>query len=149
MTPTELLPWLQVATGFATLVALAVGIVQLAHTRRALALQTNLSVMKAEREIWALGMANPALAPNLMRERWGDPVGERLMAAMLLDHYETLYFQFRNGAILKANWKPMEKAMLEHIASPSILSIWSTHRDLYWAPFRTFVDERIAAHKTP
>jgi hypothetical protein len=146
MTPTELLPWLQVATGFATLIALAVGIGQLAHTRRALALQTNLSVMKAEREIWALGMSNPGLAPNLMRERWGEPVGERLMAAMLIDHYETLYFQFRNGAILKANWAPMEKAMLEHIASPSIRTIWDGHKDLYWEPFRRFVDAHLNAH---
>lgn len=144
MTPTELLPWLQVATGFATLIALMIGIVQLMHTRKALALQTNLSVMKAERDIWAMGLTNPTVAPQLMRERWGDPVGERLMAAMLLDHYETLYFQYRNGAIMKANWAPMEKAMLEHIASPSVRAIWESHKDLYWAPFRKLVDDTIA-----
>lgn len=143
MTPSELLPWLQVATGIATLIALAIGIVQLIHTRRALAMQTNLSVMKAEREIWAMGMTNPALAPQLMKERWGEPVGERLMAAMLLDHYETLFFQYRHGGILKANWLPMEKAMIEHIESPSVRAIWDTHRDLYWADFRKFVDARL------
>jgi hypothetical protein len=143
MSPMELLPWLQVATGVATLIALAIGIVQLMHTRKALALQTNLTVMKAEREIWALGLAHPDIAPQLMKERWGEPVGERLMAAMLLDHYETLYFQHRNGAIAKGHWAPMEKAMIEHIDSPSVRAIWQTHKDLYWAPFRAFVDARI------
>jgi hypothetical protein len=145
LTPDVLLPWLQVATGLATLIALAVGIGQLAHTRRALALQTHLSVIKAERDIWAMGLANPAIAPNLMKERWGEPVGERLMAAMLLDHYETLYFQYKNGAILKANWAPMERAMLEHIESPAVRAIWATHKDLYWDQFRAFVEARIGA----
>jgi hypothetical protein len=143
MTPAELLPWLQVATSLATLIALAIGIVQLMHTRKTLALQTNLSVMKAEREIWAMGLTNPAIAPQLMKERWGEPVGERLMAAMLLDHYETLYFQYRNGAIMKGNWAPMEKAMMEHIASPVVRAIWDSHKDLYWGDFRKFIDARL------
>lgn len=143
MTPETILPWLQVATGIATLIALIIGIVQLTHTRRVLALQTNLSVMQAERTIWSLGLEHPEIAPQLMKERWGEPCGERLMAAMLLDHFEALYFQHRNGAIPRANWRPMERAMLEHIASPSLRAIWETHKDLYWPEFRKLVDAKL------
>jgi hypothetical protein len=135
--------WLSIATGFATLIALVVGLLQLAQVRRAMELQTNLSVMQAERAIWSLALTHPETAPNVMKERWGEPAPERLFAAMLLDHYEALYFQHCRGAIPKDNWAPIERAMLEHIASPSIRKVWDSHKDLYWPRFAKLISAKL------
>jgi hypothetical protein len=136
--------WLSVATGIATLVALAIGIVQLAYVRRSMALQTNLAVMQAERAIWSLALANPEVAPATLKARWGEPAGERLFGAMLLDHYEALYFQRCQGAIPRANWAPIERAMMEHISSEPIRTIWESHKDLYWPKFVKRVERNLA-----
>jgi hypothetical protein len=137
--------WLPIATGFATLIALVLGLAQLVQVRRNLQLQSNLSIMQAERAIWALALNDPACAPNVLKERWGETnPRERLFTAMLIDHFEALFFQYRRGAIPQANWTPLERAMLEHLASPAVRVIWEQHRDLYWREFRDFVEKRIS-----
>jgi hypothetical protein len=136
--------WLAIATSFATLVALVVGLIQLFYVRRQMELQTNLAVMQAERSVWGLALQRPDIAPNVMKERWGAPAEERLFAAMLIDHYEALYFQHRRGAIPKSYWAPIAKAMIEHIASPCIQTVWRQHEDLYWPDFARFVNAGLA-----
>jgi hypothetical protein len=137
--------WLPIATGFATLLALGLGLVQLRDVKRNIQLQSNLNVMQAERAIWALSLTDPHVAPTILRERWGENGRERLFAALLIDHFEALYFQHRKGAIPHANWAPLERAMLEHLSSPTLRAIWEQHKDLYWREFREFVEKRLAA----
>jgi hypothetical protein len=143
----SLLAYMELATGLATLMALALGIFQLIQVKRSMEVQTNLAVMAAERQVWQLALANPDTAPTLLKERWGDPAGERLFAALLLDHYEALYFQHRRGAITRAYWKGIERAMIEHISSPAIRCIWDSHKDLYWPDFAKLVDRRLTRAK--
>jgi hypothetical protein len=133
--------WLSVATGVATLVALAIGLFQLRTVQRNAQLQTNLAVIQAERSVWQAALTNPDLAPNVIKERWGD--GERLFIGMLLDHYEGLYFQYRRGAIPRAYWKGLERAMIEHICSPAIRAVWDQHKDLYWPDFARHIEGAI------
>jgi hypothetical protein len=137
------LDWLNVAASSATFVALVIGILQLRNVRRSVELQTNLAVMQAERSIWGMALSHPDVAPTIMKERWGEPASERLFAAMLLDHYEALYFQHKRGAIPTANWRGIERAMIEHIASPSVRTVWDGHKDLYWPEFVTLVERRL------
>jgi hypothetical protein len=140
----EIRDWLSVATGVAALCAFVVGLVQLRLLLRNAELQTNLAVIQAERSVWQLALTNPEIAPAIMKERWGEGVGcERLFACMLFDHYEALYFQFRRGAIPRAYWAGIERAMIEHIASPTLRAIWDQHKDLYWRPFTRQVEERL------
>ena len=140
----EMRDWLGVATGVVALCAFVVGLVQLRLLLRNAELQTNLAIIQAERSVWQLALVNPHLAPSIMRERWGESVGsERLFACMLFDHYEALYFQYRRGAIPRAYWEGIERAMLEHIASPALRAIWDQHKDLYWRPFTRQVEERL------
>lgn len=140
----EVQAWLSVATGVATLLAFVLAIYQLRLVRRQMELQTNLGIMQAERTLWSISLANPEVCPNLLAERWGKPASERLFAALLLDHYEALFFQYRRGAIPKSNWQPIERAMLEHIASPTIRAVWDGHKDLYWAPFSDRIEAALA-----
>jgi hypothetical protein len=140
----DLKEWLAIATSIATVIALVVGLIQLFYVRRQMELQTNLAVMQAERSVWGLALQRPDMAPNVLKERWGEPGEERLFAAMLIDHYEALFFQHRRGAIPKSYWAPIAKAMIEHIASPSILTVWRQHEDLYWAEFARFVNAGLA-----
>jgi hypothetical protein len=142
----ELRDWLGVATGVVALCAFVVGLIQLRLLLRNAELQTNLQVIQAERSVWQLALVNPELAPNILKERWGKGVGsERLFACMLFDHYEALYFQFRRGAIPRAYWAGIERAMIEHIASPTLRAIWDQHKDLYWSPFTHCIETKLAS----
>jgi len=147
----ELRDWLGVATGIVALCAFVVGLIQLALLLRNAELQTNLAVIQAERSVWQLALVNPELAPAIMRERWGEggQGNERLFACMLFDHYEALYFQYRRGAIPRAYWAGIERAIIEHIGSPTLRAIWDQHKDLYWAPFTRQVEERLGAASAP
>lgn len=133
--------WLGIATGAATLIALVVGLFQLRTVQRNSQLQTNLAVIQAERNVWQMALREPSIAPNVMKERWGD--SERLFIGMLLDHYEGLYFQYRRGAIPRAYWKGLQRAMIEHIGSPTVRAVWEQHRDLYWPDFARYIEAEI------
>ena len=139
----EVRAWLDIATGIATLCALGIGLFQLRAVKRNAELQTNLSVIQAERNVWALALSNPTVAPHIIKERWGAEGGERLFACMLIDHYEALYFQYRRGAIPRSYWAGIERAMLEHISSPTLHAIWTQHKDLYWPDFARHIDRRL------
>jgi hypothetical protein len=141
----DLKEWLAIATSIATVIALVVGLIQLFYVRRQMELQTNLAVMQAERAVWGLALTQKDVCPNVLRERWGDPGPERLFAAMLIDHYEALYFQHRRGAIPKSYWAPIAKAMIEHLQSPTLGAVWRQHEDLYWPEFARFVNRELAA----
>lgn len=136
--------WLDIATRSAGLVALIVGLVQLRTVRRSIELNTNLAIVQAEREVWAIVLRHPDAAPRLTQERWGDPARETLFAAILLDHYETLFFQRHRGAIGAAHWKGIEKAILTHMASPSIRTVWESIKDRYLDDFGRYVDRALA-----
>jgi hypothetical protein len=133
--------WIPVATGLATLCAVLIGLANLSTILRNSQLQTNLAIIQAERSVWQAALAKPELAPNVIKERWGD--GERLFVAMLLDHYEGLYFQYRRGAIPQAYWRGLERAMIEHICSPTIRTVWESHKDLYWPEFARHIEAAI------
>lgn len=141
--PNQIRPWLDLATSLATLVALLIGLVQLRDLRRSIELTSNLAVMQAERQVWSAALANPEIAPDLMRERWGENPTETLFAATLLDHFEGLYFQYQRGAIAPAKWRGLERAMLEHMASPAIRRVWEAYRERYWAQFVRHVDRAL------
>jgi len=140
----ELRGWLELATGAAGLVALIIGIVQLRDVRRSIELTTNLAVIQAERQVWSIALRNPEAAPALMRERWGDAPNETVFAAILLDHYETLFFQRQRGAIGRAHWRGIEKAILAHMASPAIRNVWEAIKDRYLDDFVRYVDRALA-----
>jgi hypothetical protein len=137
--------WLSIATGIATLLALALGILQLRNVQRSVELQADLATKQADRSIWGLTLGQARVAPEVLKERWGENAEETLFIALLIDHYETLYFQHRRGAIPRANWEGINKAMLEHMASPSIHRVWEKHKDLYWAPFVRHVERHVSA----
>lgn len=140
----EIRAWLEVATGAAGLVALIVGIIQLRDVRRSIELNTNLAVIQAERQVWSIALRNPETAPQLMRERWGETPTETVFASILLDHYETLFFQRQRGAIGRAHWRGIEKAILAHMSSPSIRNVWDTIKDRYLDDFVRHVDRALA-----
>lgn len=140
----EVRAWLDVATGSAALLALIVGIIQLRMVRRSVELNTNLAVIQAERQVWAIALQSPETAPELMRERWGDAPGETLFAALLLDHYETLFFQRERGAIGRAHWRGIERAIVEHVSSPAVREVWEQYKPRYLARFVRFVDRALA-----
>jgi len=133
--------WLPVATGMATLFAVLLGLVNLRTILRNSQLQTNLAIVQAERNVWQPVLNRPEIAPNVIKERWGD--GERLFIGMLLDHYEALYFQYRRGAIPHTYWKGLQRAMIEHICSPTVRTVWDQHKDLYWPDFARYIEGQI------
>lgn len=142
--------WLGLATGVGALVALIAGVLRLRTLQRNAELQTNLAVIQAERNVWALALANPGVAPNILKERWGaENGGERLFVCMLIDHYEALFFQYRRGAIPRSYWMGIERAMIEHIASPSIRAVWDQHKDLYWPDFARHIERKLAGRAVP
>ncbi|MGE0044140.1 MAG: hypothetical protein AB7J28_06710 [Hyphomonadaceae bacterium] len=141
--------WLGLATGIGALVALIAGVYRLRTLQRNAELQTNLAIIQAERSVWALALANPTIAPHILKERWGaENGGERLFACMLIDHYEALFFQYRRGAIPRSYWAGLERAMLEHIGSPSIRTVWDQHKDLYWPDFARHIERKLPAAAT-
>lgn len=140
----EIRRWLEVATGFAGLVAIMIGIVQLRDVRRSVEINTNLAIIQAERQVWSIVLRNPEAAPELLKERWGDPPTEKLFAAILLDHYETLFFQYQRGAINKAHWRGIERAILEHMSSPRIREVWEAYKSRYLQAFVRHVDKALA-----
>lgn len=140
----EVRAWLDVATGSAALVALIIGIIQLRMVRRSVELNTNLAVIQAERQVWSLALGNPQTAPELMRERWGDAPNETLFAALLLDHYETLFFQRERGAIGRAHWRGIERAIVEHVSSPAVRDVWEQYKLRYLDRFVRYVDRALA-----
>lgn len=140
---TALQQWLQIATGLATLIALVLGLVQLRDVRRSLELSTNLAILQGTRQVWGAALTNPEIAPELMKERWGEQSSQTLFAANLIDHFEGLYFQYRRGAISHLYWRSIEKAILAHMASPSIRCVWEIYKERYWSPFAHYIDERL------
>lgn len=140
----EVRAWLDVATGAAALIALIIGIIQLRMVRRSVELNTNLAVIQAERQVWSIALRNPDTAPALMRERWGAAPSETLFAALLLDHYETLFFQRERGAIGRAHWRGIERAILEHMASPAVREVWECYKPRYLDRFVRYVDRALA-----
>lgn len=136
--------WLQIATSIATLIALLIGMIQLRDVRRSLELSTNLAILQGTRQVWGAALANPEIAPDLMRERWGEQPSQTLFAANLIDHFEGLYFQFRRGAISRLYWRSIEKAILAHMASPGIRGVWEMYKERYWAPFVAYIDHALA-----
>ena len=139
--------WLALATGVGALIALVAGLYRLRTLQRNAELQTNLAIIQAERNVWAIALNNPSVAPQIMKERWGEGVGaERLFACMLFDHYEALFFQYRRGGVPRSYWAGIERAMIEHIASPTLHAVWDQHKDLYWPDFARFIEQRLKRH---
>ncbi len=132
--------WLQIATSIATLIALLIGMMQLRDVRRSLELSTNLAILQGTRQVWGAALTNPEIAPELMKERWGDQPSQALFAANLIDHFEGLYFQYRRGAISRLYWRSIEKAILAHMRSPAIRGVWEMYKERYWSPFVHYID---------
>jgi len=138
----------QVVTAIATLLALIALLLQVRLLKSQLLTSNQLTVMKDEREIWEMALTDPKAREGLLQEVFGGHTGsasasESMVASMLFDHYEKIYFQHRSGAFPEELWASWEAHIAKMVARPTLFACWENSKATFWSEFVTYFDPKI------
>ncbi|MCS6845164.1 MAG: hypothetical protein NZ528_12720 [Caldilineales bacterium] len=80
--------------------------------------------------------------------RSGDhkQIRQAWVITMMMDHYENIFFQHEQGCIPDEMWERWARHISNVFTSANVQAQWSKARDVYYGPFREFVDRTISEH---
>jgi hypothetical protein len=138
----------QVVTAVATLFALFALLLQVRLLKSQLLTSNQLTVMKDERDIWQMAVENPEAREGLVREVFGgdnptNSPSENMVASMLFDHYEKIFFQHRRGAFPEELWPSWEIHIAKTVAQPKLFACWEDTKQTFWVEFVGYFDPKI------
>ena len=137
----------QVASAFATCVALCLVAWQLRLLVQQNRIETNSALIRWERELWSLALQNPGVAPEIMRSLWGDP--EAVFATMLIDEFENAFMRSKSKAYDREGWNAHERYILRCLSVPRIRQVWQETRDIRPPAFVRHFDSLLEPASAP
>ena len=140
----------------ATIVALIYLSLQIRHNTRSTRANSYQAAMTSIAEWTRTAGSDPALAMLFHRGvRRAEALSEEervqfgFLLLSLARNFENLYFQYRNGTLDEAHWRPWASRIERTFASPGTRHWWAEEAPAFSAPFRQFVAELLRTPARP
>ena len=122
---------------------------QLKQVERSIQGSTYQSMMDEGSAINRIFVDNPDLADLWGHVTYvgvkGEPkeVRQAWIITMMMDFYENMYFQHEQGNISKEIWARWSRHILNVFRNTKVQEQWDKAKDVYYKPFREFIDSAL------